>query len=496
MLKYFFMSLFLFINLDAQILTPLERSNFKKVTGNSELVEFVNHIESNSKVITVDTLTLSPLKKVIPLIKVSSSNFDTSNEKIRVLIVAQQHGNEHSGKEASLLFLKNIIGEEINYLLSKIDILLIPQINPDGSDKNERRNGNGADLNRNHSILTEPEVEALHKIFNQYLPEVTLDIHEYTPYSKEWMEFGYRKNFDVQAGILTNPNIYKPLIDLQRGKFLEYMRIFLYYAGFTFNEYIVGGPPNKSRLRYSTVDINDGRQSFGIQNTFSVIFEGINGRDPLDNIEHRVEGQYKAILGLLSFVYDNFSSIKKIVKEGRENLLNNQSGNVSIQMEHTGNLRKEVNLLSVKSGKDTSIVISNFHDKVETKLHVKKPVGYLIPKSDTELIELLQRHNVKTENYKENSGTNIYQYYIKEFTNISLEELDLKTPVIEKKFLKSINSDSYLYVPINQLKANTLVLILEPESMMNILQYEKFAYLLKVNSFYPVLRIEENKTGN
>lgn len=490
------MFLLLYIQTYAQILTPLEKSNFTKVTSNSDLVEFVNNIASNSNLITVDTLTLSALKKVIPLIKVSSSTFGSSNEKIKVLVVAQQHGNEHSGKEASLMFLKNILGEEINYLLSRIDILIVPQINPDGSDKNERRNGNGADLNRNHSLLTEPEVEALHKIFNQYLPEVTLDIHEYTPYSKDWMEFGYRKNFDIQAGILTNPNIYEPLLNLQRGKFLEYMLIFLYYAGFTFNEYMVGGPPDKSRLRYSTVDINDGRQSFGIQNTFSVIFEGINGKDPLDNIEHRVEGQYKAILGLLSFVYDNSSSIKKIVKEGREDLLNNLSGNVSIQMEHTGNLRKEINLLSLKNGKDTSIVISNFHDRIETKAEVKKPVGYLIPKSDAELLALLKRHNVKTENYNEIANTTIYQYYIKEISKLNLEELDVKTPVIEKKVLKNINSDSYLFVPINQLKSNTLVLILEPESMINILQYDKFTNLLKANSFYPVLRIEEYKTGN
>lgn len=492
MIKYAVIFILIFSKLTAQVSTPLERSNYSRVTSNAELLGFVNQIEVCSKIIKVETLTFSPHGKTIPRIIISDPSMGEPNNKIKVLIFAQQHGNEHSGKEAALLFLKNIIKDELKYLLSKVDILLIPQLNPDGNDKNERRNGNGADLNRNHSIITEPEVSALHKIFNQYLPEITLDIHEYTPYGKDWIEFGYRKNFDIQVGILTNQNVYKPLLNFQREKFLHYMEMFLYYAGFTFNEYMVGGPPNKSRIRNSTVDINDGRQSFGIQNTFSVIFEGINGREPVDNIEHRVEAQYKAILGLLSFVYDNFDLVKKIVAYGRNNLINNQSVNVPVQMEHTGNSKKEINLLSLKSGKDTSIVITNFHNVIETKLEVEKPIGYLIPKSDSELISLLKGHNVTTTEYPGDSSNKVCQYFLKEISKVNLEDLDVFLPLTVKIELKNIDYNSYVFVPTNQIKSNALVLLLEPESMINILQYEKFAYLLKDNSYYPVLRVEKN----
>jgi len=491
MLNYVLMFLLLYFQLHGQILTPLEKSNYTRVTSSSELVEFVINTAKNSDLITVDTLTLSPLKKVIPLVKISNSSFGYSSGKIKMLIIAQQHGNEHSGKEASLFFIKNIVENQLKHLLSKIDILIIPQLNPDGNDKNERRNGNGADLNRNHSIITEPEVVALHRIFNQHLPEVTIDIHEYYPYSKDWLDFGYRKNFDVQVGILTNPNIYKPLLNFQRKKFLPYIKTFLNNAGFSFNEYMVGGPPNMARLRYSTVDINDGRQSFGIQNTFSLLFEGINGKDSVDNIKHRVEAQYRALICLLNFVYENSSSIKKLVKEGRNYLINNNCRNVLIQMEHLGNSKKEIKLLSEKSGKDTSLTISNFHDKVVSKLQVRTPIGYLIPKSDSQLLSLLQRHNAKTKIYNRKSQATIYQYYIKDISKTNLEDLEVKTPIIEKNECKNIDFNSYAFVPINQIKSNALVLILEPESMMSILQYEKFKYLLKVNSAYPVLRVEK-----
>ena len=76
-------------------------------------------------------------------------------------------------------------------------------MNPDGSEINVRRNANGADLNRNHLILTEPETIALHRLFNKYLFEATMDVHEYYPYTEDFISYGYIKYFDEQIGTTT-----------------------------------------------------------------------------------------------------------------------------------------------------------------------------------------------------------------------------------------------------------------------------------------------------
>ena len=80
-------------------------------------------------------------------------------------------------------------------------------MNPDGSELNQRRNGNDTDLNRNHLILKEPETKALHQLFDKYLFEVTMDVHEYYPYDEAWMKYGYRKNSDITVGAITNINV-------------------------------------------------------------------------------------------------------------------------------------------------------------------------------------------------------------------------------------------------------------------------------------------------
>jgi murein tripeptide amidase MpaA len=128
-----------------------------------------------------EVLTKSVEGRELFVVYFSKDGFGKDKSKIKVLIFAQQHGNEQSGKEGALLLVAELLKPENQYLFDKIDFALVPQMNPDGSEKNQRRNGNSLDLNRNHLILTEPETIGLHNLFNKYLFEVTMDVHEYAP---------------------------------------------------------------------------------------------------------------------------------------------------------------------------------------------------------------------------------------------------------------------------------------------------------------------------
>ncbi len=116
---------------------------------------------------------------------------------------------------------------------------------------------------------------------------------------------------------------------------------YLNERNFTFHNYIPGGPPEINLIRYSTYDINDGRQSLGIQNSFSFIQEGKNGKDSIDNIQRRAEGQATGMMGFLEFVYSNKDRIKSLVNEERSKLISGEvSDSVAIQMEHVSNGEK------------------------------------------------------------------------------------------------------------------------------------------------------------
>jgi hypothetical protein len=475
--------------------TPLEENNYDSLTSYVQMISWLQQAAQKDKRIKLDYIAETVQGRKVPVLFISDGRFDEDPAKIKILIFAQQHGNEQSGKEGALLLLEDIISGEFDDFLQAADLMMVPQMNPDGAAVNERRNGNDADLNRNHLILTQPEVIGLHKLFNRYLPEATLDVHEYYPYGEDWLKYGYVKNFDEQFGAATDINIPARIRYYSNKVFFPYASHYLNERGFTFNNYILGGPPGVSRFRHSTVDINDGRQSFGILNSFSFILEGLNGKDAfLDNIKHRAEGQKTAMEAFISFAVDNKDVIKTMVKDEREKLRNSKEGDpVAIRMEHVkSDSSLKLTLKSVSTGKDTTVIAEEYHSIVKPVMTINKPAGYLVPKDSINLIKMLEDHGVVYESYKKRPSDKFQKYYIEKIDSVFLEELMLPDAVVKTELKDDLDEDKYLYVPINQLNSNVLVLGLEPQSMIGIIVYDEYKNWIKEGEYYPVIRVVTN----
>lgn len=479
------------INID----TPLEKSNFKKLSTNREIISYLAEISAEISFIKVDTFYETNKNKKIPFVIISNPKI-SSDKKIKVLILGQQHGNEPSGKEGLLLLIKEIAKGNYNKFLENIDLLIIPQANPDGGDANTRRNAEKIDMNRDHLILNSDENLYIHQLFDKYLPEVTIDIHEYYPYSKEWENYGYRKNFDIQIGSLTNINIDAEIIRISKQIAVPFVIENIRNNGFSADEYIVGNLPDGERLRFSTTDINDGRQSFGIENTFSFLIEGINGRDSLFEIEYRAKSQYNAVSTLLKFISNNHELLKNNTIDARSRLINaSEDDSIILRMEHfIGNKPLYYNLLSVRNNKDTTIVVENFCSVVKPLLTSKKPKAYLIPKSDTLLLSFIRRNNFIFKEYKKNKKEIVKQYKFNSFRTDTIEEQTVYTPSYELIYNHDINESDYYYIPVNQLKSSKILLAFEPLSMYGLVNYKIFKYLINEGKNYPILRIEMKKS--
>lgn len=496
-MKYlFFLSMMIFQTcLFAQTMqTPLEKNNFTKVTSYDELSDFVLKLDQSSDLLQVETIGKSVKGRNIYALKFSNSVFGDDKSKIRVLFFAQQHGNEQSGKEGSLLLAASLLKPENVHLFDKIDMVIVPQVNPDGSEANQRRNKNEMDLNRNHLILTEPETQTIHRLFDKYLFEVTMDVHEYYPWDENWIKLGYRKNSEVTVGTTTNINISPKIRDLSHSKVLPFMLKYLSDKQFSSFEYSPGGPPGVNYIRHSTFDINDGRQSLGIQNTFSFIQEGMNGEDALvDNIQNRARGQMTGMMALLEFVYQHKSQIKKTVISKRKKLERSTGKPVAIQMEHVAN-GENLNLpvYSYLTGKDSMVVVNDYRPVVKSLLDVKKPVGYLIPKSSADLLAWTKRHNLNLEDYRQSPKANITQYFIAHIDSMDFEGDIVVNPQVELRETKGdFSAEDYYFISTANIKGNMLVTALEPKSELGLVTYRQFAHYLKSGEYFPVLRVEK-----
>jgi hypothetical protein len=479
--------------LSQNIQTPLEVSNFTKLTSHEELKQFIKEIDEQSYLIKSEVLTQSIEGRELYTVYFSKGKFGKDESKIKVLIFAQQHGNEQSGKEGALKLIQELIKPENQYLFDKIDFALVPQMNPDGSEKNQRRNGNGMDLNRNHLILTEPETIALHELFDKYQFEVTMDVHEYWPFGEEWKKLGFRRNFDETIGAMTNINISEDLRNISYNKYLPFVFNYIYENGYSVFHYLPGGPPTIDYMRFSTYDINDGRQSFGIQNTLSFIQEGMNGENySTDNIEHRAKGQMTGMLGLLKFSYDNKDEIKSLVFLERKKLIENSvDDKVAIQLEHISEgAELKMNLLSYRTGQDTSVTVNDFRSVVKSLYDVERPKGYLIPKSYPEIKEWMERHNLKFAESESNKCDRIEQYFIDSIGTFDFERDTIINPYVSMNDVtEKINLSDYYFLPVDQLKNNMIVIALEPKSVLGLVTYKEFEHLLKKGEKYSILRV-------
>lgn len=476
-----------------QITLPLEKNNYQKVTSYDDLTAFVQQLDKESDLLKVETIGQSVQGRNLYALKFSSSVFGKDKSKIKIMFHAQQHGNEQSGKEGALLLAQTLLKPENKHLFDKIDFAIIPQVNPDGSEQNKRRNGNSIDLNRNHLLLTEPETMALHRFFDKYLFEVSMDVHEYSPYGGEWEKYGYRKNADVTLGTTTNPNVSEKIRELSNAGLFPYWAKYVSVNNFSSLVYAPGGPPEIDYIRHSTFDINDGRQSFGIQNTFSFIQEGLNGTDNfVENIKHRAEGQMTGMRGMLEYVFLHKAETKKMVAADRKALASGKlNSTVSIQSEHASNGQKlTLPLYSYSTKSDTVVIVNDYRPAVKSITDVQKPVGYLIPKQSKELAEWAQKHALTVIEFKKLKNQQIEQYFITSLDSIDFEREIIINPIVETRGFKGeINSSDYIFIPINQLKGNMIVLALEPKSELGLVTYKQYAHLLEVGEIFPVMRV-------
>jgi hypothetical protein len=495
-IKIFLLCLLVIANYNPQELkTPLEKSDYRKLTSYIQLIKYLEQVADYNDNLKVEFIAESVEGRQLPAVKISNNIFGDDKSKIKVLIFAQQHGNEQSGKEGALLSISKFSLGYIDSLLNRMDIIIIPQMNPDGSEKNMRRNTNDADLNRDHLVLLQPETQGLHKLFYEYLPEATMDVHEYSPYSEDWIKYGYVKKFDEQVGTTTNSNVSALIRKYSIQQYLPFIENYLVNRGYTFQNYILGGPPDQELMRHSTYDINDGRQGFGILNSFSFIQEGLNGRDSIDNIKRRTEGQAAGMLGFLEFVYLNKDIIKGLVKEERSKLLSGtESKKVAIQLDHFNNGRLlNLNLFSLYSESDSMILVKDYRPVVNPLFSVQRPAGYLFPKGLTEILDWTARHNIIIDNYESNEGERIEQYNITGIDSMNFEGDMVVNPMLEViDVTDMINPEEFYFVNVDQLQSNVIVIALEPKSMLGLITYKNYEHLLKKQESFPVLRVVNN----
>ncbi len=480
----------------ADFQTPLEKSNWTRLTTHQQLMDYLAPLVESSETVRMRSIGTSVSGKTISALFFSKDEVFASqrDKKPVVMIIVEQHGDEPSSKEAAMIVTRRLLNEDSD-LLDKLDLILVPQVNPDGSDEGTRRNTNDMDLNRNHVVLSEPESNAVHQLFLDWMPEVTLDVHEYNAILKTWTEAGYIKDADEMLGGVTNLNIDPEIFSFTRETFIPDTGKGIEEDGFRFHRYVVGDPFEDKVVRYSTTAINDGRQSFGIYNTLSFIIEGKRYGNLTNELEKRTRGQVSAMINFLRTTDRHAETIKSIVSTARERIADSKQSH--IQMEYfpdEGQPTLNFPVFDLDTWTATDRDIEFFKPLVKVKKSVSKPAAYYFSAGETELVELLNRHRIPMLRLEGEQKAETETYRIKHITDAIDEEKPTLSIDLEKTVQNGTLEDGTILVPVEGAAANLIPLLLEPESTWGIVssramgKYRFESYLVEGKP-YPVGRL-------
>ncbi|MGL5051327.1 MAG: M14 family zinc carboxypeptidase [Fusobacteriaceae bacterium] len=299
-----------------------KKSNF---TTQKEIRDYLEEININSVSTVVNQYgpTAGSLYIfAIALSKDKSMTFTTTrNDKPTVMLIGGQHADEPMSADVLIASIKRIAVGDLNYLLERINVVVLPRINPDGVKNFTRVSGEGKDINADHLDLNTIEASSLRVAYDLFKPEVFVDIHEYIADVKSYdgvLKTSSVPLYDILTLEPTNPNYPEDLKAYSRGiidKMMEDLKSKGYTSNLYYNPFKKPSNKNPLTLYRVTSDLNLARNMYGLKGSLSILIE-LRGRGiGFENVERRLNSGLVAVESILRSTYDAGDSIKMLAKD-------------------------------------------------------------------------------------------------------------------------------------------------------------------------------------
>lgn len=521
--------------------TPGEETAYREYTQNEAIAAFLSALDARSPQLAVRTVgrTLATDEygaRDIFLAILSEKGAATpealDRTKPTVLFTAAQHGNEQSAKEAALWLLRDLAEGELRPLLEQVNVLVMPQANPFGNFMNVRTNELDLDMNRDHVKLEAEGVRAIHRVFRAWTPEVTIDVHEKG-------DDYYR----VSIGCVSNINIGQDLQDYSRRVILAEVEKSLKKKNTTFHEYLVTedlgvdtssgaalgraqGGRREQMKRFSTTDLNDGRNSLGIFETLSFIQEGASRHD-LETLRARTRWQYSGLRAFLESVAGHAAEVLKMVRQDRARLLERaaapaENDLVHLRMEFARDPNEPQLLLKrfervpspirgilkvdKKAGETLTAgdiapypepptvkvvdeVVKHWFPIVRPTLSVTRPRGYVVRADRVDIVETLLALGVEVGTFDKGGFVDAELYETRDIVPAKLDYLAPEKIEVAGKLVRTAVQKGDFYVDCAQPAANLVPCLLEPQSEFGLIRYWKFKLVPEAGGVFSVFRL-------
>jgi murein tripeptide amidase MpaA len=489
-----------------KFLTTAELSDFRSTSDYSDVMTFIGNLKKSSKLVRVETIATSAEGRDVPLLIIGNPLPKdpaslVNDDRIVIYIQANIHAGEVEGKEASLMFVRDLLSEKNPELLKHVILLVCPNFNPDGNEKIDplnrsyqggpingvgvRHNGQMLDLNRDAMKAESPEVQGvISEVFNKWDPAVFMDCHTTNgSYHVEPVTFTW----------MVNPNGDNSLIQYMRKKMIpemserllkEYKVENCYYG--EFNDMM----KPETGWFYEAADPRYMSNYYGLRNRLGILNENYVYAD----FKSRVMGCYYLIKSLADYSSSHRTEIKDMLRAVDVKTIqrgSNPSVTDSFAIEF--NVKPLPELVTIKTfeaepspgsnvwppyrktDRQKDVTVPYYIDFYPTK-SVRFPYAYIIKVPDRGVIRLLQLQGIKTEKLTVNSKIEAERFEISELRGSQRLNQGHYTNTIKGRYIKEVTEfpAGSVVVRTAQPLANLAAYLLEPQSDDGLMTWNYF----------------------
>ncbi|MCE1197891.1 MAG: M14 family metallopeptidase [Marinilabiliales bacterium] len=419
-----------------------EKSDYKSTANYEEVMDFVQQMSRQSKYIRVEALATSTEGRKIPLLVVGNP-LPKSPESLRhdkrlvIYVQANIHAGEVEGKEASLMFVRDLLREKDSEILKHVVLLVCPLFNADGNQKispanrtyqngpvngvGVRYNGQFLDLNRDAMKAESPEIRGvITNVFNKWDPAVFMDCHttdgsyHIEPVTFTWM---------------VNPNGDPSLIHYMRDKMVPSMsdRLRTTYKteNCLYGEFDDLLHPEKGWI-YDAAEPRYMTNYVGLRNRLAILDENYVYAD----YKSRVWGCYHLIRSLAEYGASHDVEIRQLILEADQKSLTRgehpaAGDSIAVDYKVQPVAEKatiqtyEAELVSEVNGRKNyrrtdrrlTVNVPYYIDYYPVK-NVAFPYAYLISVPDQQVLDLLRTHGIRIEQLKKETSMEVEQFVV------------------------------------------------------------------------------------
>lgn len=308
--------------------TPLEENGYTRISTSAEIGAFVRALAArHPEHARVEVLGRSVEGRDIEVLHLAAPRAADDAPRLRVMVTASQHGAaEPAGGEALLVVAREILEGERRALLEDMELILVPNANPDGRDLGRRSNANRVNLNVDFVLLTQPENRLLRDALYELAPDLLLDSHESAVLKRQTLaKEGYLTDFDAQFEYSNNPSVPAALRQYALQEFLPAINARVTAGGLPAHRYIGEITSTKQPITHGGLTLRNFRNTAGLSGTLAILVETkLDSRDDSwptwRNIKQRVSRQILCINSFLDLGRERAGEIRAVTAAARQAL--------------------------------------------------------------------------------------------------------------------------------------------------------------------------------